>query len=376
MRLVPHGFSFKTMIGIGAAVTMLLAACSPAAQPAPTSPPPTAPKPAATAAPAAAPTAAPAAKPAAATAAPAAGQPAAKAWVPTKPVELVAHVTPGGGADVFVRMIADLVQKNKLMTQSLVVVNKSGASGANALSYLNSKRGDDHTLMGMVVALVVTAIGEPSVPQPKDWTKISLLQMDPTVWLVRANSPYKDVKQLLAAAKAEPKKISVGFGSVGSSDHQAFFRVAKATGAEFNYVNFGSGAEAMTALLGGHIDMASGQPSEALEQIKAGKLRGMLTLSDERLPILPDVPTAIELGIKVTGELPRGVVGPPGMPKEAVAYYEGVMKKVTETADWKAYIKETNVIDKYLNSADFTKYIDDLSPRTEALMKDMGLLKK
>lgn len=376
MRLVLSGFTIKPVIGIGLAFALLLAACSPAAQPAPTSPPAPPSKPAATSAPAAAPATTAAAKPAATTAAPAAmAQPAVKAFVPTKPVEFIVHSSPGGGADVFARMIANIVQKNNLSPQPLVVVNKSGASGGNALSYLAEKRGDDHTLLGMVIALVVTAIRTDVPAKVEDWTKISLLQIDPNVWLVRPDFPHKDAKELLAAAKAQPKTISVGFGSVGSSDHLAFFRVAKASGAEFNYVNFGSGGEAMTALLGGHVDMGSGQPSEALEQIKAGKLRGVLVLADGRLQILPDVPTAKELGINVENEVPRGIVGPSGMSKEAVAYYEGLMKKVTETSDWKEYIKENNVIDRYLSSSDFTKYLNDLAPKTESLLKEMGLLK-
>lgn len=285
---------------------------------------------------------------------------------------------PGSGADVFLRKVSDIVQKYKLSPQPLTLVHKPGGSGAIAVTYLAEKRGDDHTLMGLMVANTVAMLRTKLPVKPADLPAIARLQMDPNVWLVRADSPFKDVNQLLAKAKAEPKQISVGFGSIGSSDHLIFFQVAKSMGAEFNYVNFPSGGEAMAALLGGHVDMGSGQPSEALQQIRAGKLRGMITCStDTRLELLPDVPTAKEAGINVTGLQFRGIVGPPEMPKEAVTYFESVMKKVSETDDWKSYIKETNVVSAYQNSAEFTKYIQvDLAPYLERLIGEMGLLQK
>lgn len=294
---------------------------------------------------------------------------------PSKPIRFIVHTSAGGGSDVFARKLAEIARQHDLSTRPLVVENLEGGSGANAIRAV--AEGDDHTIIATPISVIVNTLRGGVGVDFDELTPVARIQLDPNVWMVKADAPWKDARQLLEDAKRNPGDISVGFGTIGSSDHLLFYQVAKATGAEFSYVNHGSGGDAMVSLLGGHIDMASGQPSEVAEQIKAGEVRGLLALStDERLRLLPDVPTAKELDINVTGESPRLVLGAPGMCPEAVEYLENLFREVSETPEWHQYVEENGVVSAYQDSKELAAYLDKLVAEIDPLIDEMGLRQK
>lgn len=304
---------------------------------------------------------------------------AATQQYPSKPIDLVVHTAPGAAADTFMRMVADILEKEKLSSQPFNIINKPGGNGGVSLSYVHEKKGDPYTVANMQnVHLVTMLSGKAGDISYKAFTPISLVMFDPNLIIVRADSKYKTVRDLVEDSKTQPKGLSVGFGSMGSADHIIAFKIAQLTGAKFNYLSFtGGGTEATTQVLGGHIDISGGQPAEVSELVKAGKVRILATASEKRLPILPDVPTLAEQGIPVVFKQFRGFMGPPEMPQDAVRYMEAAFKKMTQTKRWKDYTSGEGVGDDvYMNGADFSKFLGEWAGELEPIIKAMDLNKK
>src|SRR5919198_3444273 len=169
---------------------------------------------------------------------------AAWAFEPTKPVEVVVHTAPGGGSDLFARSIAEMLQKDKMVPQRLQVVNKSGGGSAVAMSYLAEKKGETHTI-GFFTGVWVTnplTTAEATVTV-KDLTPIVRLVLEPAVIAVKSDSPYKNMKDFIEAAKKDPKQLAQSGGSITSRDNLMRLLIQKATGAQWNFISFPSGGE-------------------------------------------------------------------------------------------------------------------------------------
>jgi putative tricarboxylic transport membrane protein len=295
---------------------------------------------------------------------------------PEKPIEFVTHSAPGGGSDVFARRMGDMIAKEKILPVPLVVVNKSGGAGAIAIAYVATKKGDPYTILATTTTIYATmARGEVKVSLD-DFTPICALIQDPNILVVRANAPYRNVKEFIDAAKKKRKTLNQGMGSIGSTDHILARRVEKATGVEFNIISFKQTMEANTALLGGHIDFSIGNPSELSGQIEAGTLRAIATVTDKRLPSLPNVPTLKEAGVDVSFAQIRGIWGTKNMPKDVVQYLETAFSKVTKTEPWKKYLEGEMVLDAYMGTADYKKWVERGMIAFTQDMNDLGLVKK
>jgi putative tricarboxylic transport membrane protein len=293
---------------------------------------------------------------------------------PSKSVEVVVHTGPGGGSDLFARAIAELLQKEKLVSQRLQVVNKSGGGSAVAMSYLAEKKGETHTI-GFFTGVWVTnplTTAEANVTL-KDLTPIARLVLEPAVIVVKADSPYKNMKDFVEAAKKSPNQLRQSGGSVTSRDNLVRLLIQKATGTQWTFISFPSGGERLSNLLGGHVQMMVIEPQEAGEQIRAGNLRVIASLTEKRLASLPDVPTIKEQGIDVP-LIPqaRGVVAPPAAPREVVQYWEGVFDRFVKTATWKQYVEQNQFEDGYLKGPPLSKFFDDLTVQMRDVLKEAG----
>ena len=293
---------------------------------------------------------------------------------PTKSVEVVVHTGPGGGSDLFARAIAELLQKEKLVPQRMQVVNKSGGGSAVAMSYLAEKKGETHTI-GFFTGVWVTnplTTAEANVTI-KDLAPVVRLVLEPAVIAVKADSPYKNMKDFIEAAKKNPNQLRQSGGSVTSRDNLARLLIQKATGAQWTFISFPSGGERMSNLLGGHVQMMVIEPQEAGEQIRAGNLRVIAALTEKRLPSLPNVPTLKEQGIDVP-LIPqaRGVVAPPAAPREVVQYWEGVFDAFAKTPTWKQYVEQNQFEDGYLKGPALSKFFDDLTIQMRDVLKEAG----
>ena len=277
---------------------------------------------------------------------------------PTKQIETVVHTGPGGGSDLFARAIAEMLQKEKLISQRMQVVNKSGGGPAVAMAYLAEKKGESHT-DGFYTGVWVTnplTTAEATVTM-KDLTPITRLVLEPAVIAVKADSPYKTMKDFIEAAKKNPKQLAQSGGTITSRDNLMRLLLQKATGAQWNFISFPSGGERLSNLLGGHVQMMVIEPQEAGEQIRAGNLRVIASLTEKRLPTLPNVPTIKEQGIDVP-IIPqaRGLLAPPAVPKEVVTYWEGVFDAFVKTPSWKQYVEQNQFEDAYLKGPALNKF--------------------
>ena len=299
---------------------------------------------------------------------------ASQEFKPSKQIETVVHTGPGGGSDLFARAIAEMLQKEKLISQRMQVVNKSGGGPAVAMAYLAEKKGDSHTIgfyTGVWVTNPLTTV-EATVTL-KDLTPVTRLVLEPAVIAVKADSPYKTVKDFIEAAKKNPKQLNQSGGTVLSRDNLMRLLLQKATGAQWNFISFPSGGERLSNLLGGHVQMMVIEPQEAGEQIRAGNLRVIATLTEKRLASLPNVPTIKEQGIDVP-LIPqaRGMLLPPAAPKEVIAYWEGVFDAFAKTPTWKQYVEQNQFEDAYLKGAALNKFIDGLKDQMREVLKEAG----
>ena len=302
--------------------------------------------------------------------------PAAAQFKPTKPIEFMTHTGPGGGGDVIARAISQIVEKNNLAPVRLQVVNKTGGGGLTAMAFLvNEKKGDSHTFAvftgNWLTNPLVSAEAEVSL---RDLTPIARLVLEPAVIAVKADAPYRTLADFVEAAKKNPGQLKQSGGSLTSRDNVVRQLLMKNSGANWAYISFPGGGERIAALLGGHVDMMVIEPQEAGEHIRAGGMRVLAQVTAKRLDSFPDVPTLKEAGFEVP-IVPqvRGVVAPPGISKEAIAYYEDLFGRLAKTASWKKYLADNQFEDGYMKSAEMGKFFDEFADRMRGILKEAGV---
>lgn len=315
-------------------------------------------------------------------AAPAAQSPAPRAASPSpapvfalsRPVELVVQAAAGGGSDIFARKIADVLTKEKIVTQPVTVVNKPGGSGAVAYTYLAQKKADPHFIATATVSYLSTPLQQSAGYTYTELTNLVTLAVDDFIGVVRVDGPYKSLGDLVSAARAKPKEVKVGGTQVGSSDSIIPALVEQTAGVKFNYITFKSGAEVNAALLGGTVDWAVANPGEALSLIEGKKLRAVAAFAPVRLKGF-DAPTAKEQGIDVTWEQFRGIVAPGGLTEEQRAFWEKALVQVTKSADWEKYLDENTLRPLVQTGPAAQQYLDRENGRLKQVLTALGLIK-
>jgi putative tricarboxylic transport membrane protein len=296
-------------------------------------------------------------------------------FTPTKPVEAVVHTGPGGGSDLLARAVALMIEKEKLLPVRLQVVNKTGGGGAVAAAYLAEKKGETHTI-GFFTGVWLTnplTSAEAKVSL-KDLTPVARLVLEPALIAVKADAPFKTLADFVNAAKQKPGELKQSGGSITSRDNVVRQQLQKAGGARWQFISFPGGGERIAALLGGHVNMMVIEPAEAGEHIRAGNMRVLAQVTESRLAAFPNVPTLKEAGFNVT-PVPqvRGIVAPPGIPRENVAYWEGVFKKLTQTDSWKKFLADNQFEDGYQNAADLAKFYDEFTGQMRGILQEAGI---
>jgi putative tricarboxylic transport membrane protein len=304
-----------------------------------------------------------------------AGVAVAQGFKPSRPIEFVTHTGPGGGGDVFARAIAAAMEKEKLLPVRMQIVNKTGGGGATAMSYLVEKKGDTHTIAVYTGLWISNPLmrAEAKVTV-KDLTPIAGMVREPAMLVVKSDSPYKTLKDFIDAAKASPGKLKQSAGSIGARDWVVRQLLMKSSGADWAYISFPGGGERISALLGGHVNIMLIEPQEAGEHIRAGNMRVIAQVTEKRLAAFPNVPTIKEAGFDVPN-VPqvRGVVAPPGLPADVVAYYDGLFARFVKTPSWRKYLEDNLFEDGYISSAELGKFFDQHTDTTRAILKDGGV---
>lgn len=296
---------------------------------------------------------------------------------PSKPVEFVVHVTPGGGTDVFARLVTEIMTRDKLVTQPLVVLNRPGGSGVVAFTYIKTKRGDPHTVLTMATGSFLTAASRPDLDLGLEhFTPLAFFARDPQGIIVNADSKYRTFKDLLDDAKTQPGEIVCAVTSATGTGRQTLWKLERETGSRFKFVTFKAGSEAILSVLGGHVPFTTENVSEAWSHIEAKKMRVLAVTTEQRMPALPDVPTLTELGYKVQIGTGRGFVMPAGVPKEAAAAMEALLEKVHKSARWQEYAVNNLYENRWMGSAEFTRYLIEQRAAQQEFVDSLGLGKK
>jgi len=300
------------------------------------------------------------------------------AWQPTKPVEFVVPAGAGGGADVMSRFLSPLISKYNLSPKPLVVINKSGGAGAEGFMYVKGKKGDPHTIIITLDNLFCTPLATGVPFNWRDLTPISRLALDYFILWVHAEAPYKTAKEYIDAVKKEPEKFLMGGTGTAQEDQIITIMYEQLFGVKFTYVPFKGGGDVAVELVGKHTNSSVNNPAEAVSHWKAGRLKPLAVIDHERIG-LPDwsgIPTMKEsTGVDMSYLMLRGIFAAPGITKEQQGFYVDLLKKVTETPEWKKYTSDMGLKAAFLSGTDYVKWLEEKEALTKDLMKKGGLIK-
>ena len=308
------------------------------------------------------------------------GAAGAQTWAPQKNVEIIAGSVPGGSNDKTARALERVIVQYKLVPTSVTVVNKSGGGGSIANTYVSQHPKDPHYLGIAGVGLLSNHIIGVSPLTVADFTPIASLMNDYAVFAVSTNAAIKNGKELAARLRSDPKSINIGFANAfGSTRHMAAGLLMKTIGGnprELKTVVFKGSAEAITALLGAHLELVVVGAGNTSVHVNSGKMRVLAVAAPQRLgPPLADVPTWKELGVDLVHGSWRGIFGPRGLTPAQIAYWENTLRKVTETPEWKTDLERNFWQEDFTTGAAFRKDIEGEYAATKALLIDLGLSK-
>ena len=308
------------------------------------------------------------------------------AWEPTKPVEFVVPAGTGGGADQMARLIQGIILKHKLMKETLIVVNKSGGAGAEGFLEVKGAKGDPHKIIITRSTLFTTPLATGVPFNWKDMTPVSMMALDQFVLWVNNENPAKDAKAYLAAVKAAgPLKMKMGGTGSKQEDQILTVGIERATGTKFIYIPFKGGGDVAVQLVGKHIDSSVNNPVEAVAQWRAGQLRALCVFDSKRMPYTAkvtdklswgDIPTCKEAGVSTEYTMLRGIFMAPGVSKDQLDYYVGLLKKVRETPDWKDFMEKGAFNQTSMTGDEFAKWLTAAENTHRDLMKEAGFLAK
>jgi len=294
---------------------------------------------------------------------------------PNKPVQLMVAYPPGGSTDVGARIVASIAEK--LLGQPMIVVNKGGAGGQVGWTEMVRQRPDGYYIGYINLPATNTVILDPdrkAIFTEKDFTPIINQVLDPGVIWVRADSPYKTVHDLIAAAKKAPSTIRTATTGILSDDHLAILMTEEAApGAVFRIVHLDGGATQLKEIMAGNIDAAYDNVGSIATRVKTGELRALAVLDDVRSKFMPDVPTMKELGYPAQGFSAGGLIVPAKTPDAAVSALEKACATATAAPEYKAIVERLGAEPRYLPGAAFRKMFDEDSVASADAIKRAGL---
>jgi tripartite-type tricarboxylate transporter receptor subunit TctC len=301
------------------------------------------------------------------------------AQYPAKPITLVIPFGAGGDSDLSGRLLAQYAAKY-LGNASFVPLNRVGASGAIGTMAVRSAAPDGYTLL---VARIATHAIYPALESkaPYKWhefTMLSLLELNPYICAVRADSPVRSVQDLHAAIRRDPGKLNFSTAGPGTSQNMASQYLMSLAGLKPDAaagIHYKSGGEVTTALLGGQVQFACNNATTMVSQIRAGALRGLFVTTRERLPEAPELPTAREAGVpdmeKIVGW--TALMGPPGLPKEVVDRWTAALASLSKDPEWLAAIAKIGGIPAIRSTADTERFVREQYEFYDRLIGALGI---
>ncbi len=292
---------------------------------------------------------------------------------PSKRLDWTIAFGPGGGNDIMSRTLISILEKYKLYPENIVAENRAGGSGAVGWGHLFNQKGNPYHVSTTSGSFITTPLQANTPWQPVSFTPVALLASDDMLLLVNKNSKITSMKEFIAAAKAKPPAIG-GIGAV-NIDFIVPKLVSEKAGFTFSYVSFNKQGELITALLSGALDAAMSNPGEVLGLLQSGDMRALAFSGKSTPKALGNVPTFAELGYDIGISLPRGLVLPPDVPKEAQQWWIDTMKKVVETPEWKAYIDKQLLTENVLYGEDFRAFLTKTQNTFADILRKSGAIK-
>ena len=305
----------------------------------------------------------------------------AQSWNPQRNVEIVVGSAPGGSNDKTARTVEHVITANKLVPTSVTVVDRPGGGSTIAFNAVMMKAGDPQTLLIGTPSILTNQITGLSKQHHNDFTPIASMLNDYIVFAVNPDGPIKTGKDLIAKLRQDPKSVSVGFATtLGSHNHIAAGLLMKAIGGnarDLKAIAFKGSAEAITAVMGGHIDLVTTAAGNVAPHVASGKLRIVGVAASQRFTgQLANIPTWKEQGVNIVFGGWRGILAPKGLTAAQSTYWEGVMKKVSDSAEWKSDLEKNFWADDFIAGAQFRKDLDQEYAAMKAVLVDIGLAKQ
>lgn len=301
---------------------------------------------------------------------------------PASAAECIAPANPGGGWDFTCRQIGKILYDIKQVDQPVQVTNMAGGGGGLAFSHVVNERNADTDLIVAASSATTTrlaqkAYGSATADQVRF---VGAIGADPGVLVVAADSPHKNLKDLVEAIKADPSSVTIAGGSAaGGFDHLKPLMVLREAGftdiRKVKYIGVDGGADAITQTVGGHTQVMSGDMSEIVGFLKSGEVRALAVLTEERVPGFEDIPTAREQGYDVVAVNWRGLYVPKDISDSDFEKWAGRLKAVADSAEWQEAMKANGLAPFTKVGGDFQSWIDKVVADTEELSREIGVIK-
>lgn len=276
---------------------------------------------------------------------------------PNENLTVVVPFGAGGGTDLYIREIMDIMKEEDIYPENITVENREGGSGATGYSYLNSKTGDSYFLGPTAASFFTTPLVSESGYNVEDFTPIALMGADDLFLMVNSNSDIETLDDFIETAQNETLRIG-GVGQV-SDERIVPDQFAEAAGFEFEYVPFQGAGELTSALTSDSLDAIVGNPTRSMGQIESDMFRPLAFSGLERYAGLEDVPTFIEEGYDVNISQPRGVILPGEVDDEVRDWWIDAMQQVSETERWQQYVSDNGMSDYFLFGEDFEEFMNE-----------------
>lgn len=301
-------------------------------------------------------------------------------WKPERTAELIVSAGPGGNQDLTARVIQGIWQEKK-MIPSAVVANKAGGGGGIASNYLSQHANDPHYLMMLAPTLLTSRIMGTSKVDHSNYTPLAMLFNEYIFVTVKVDSPIKTGRDLIQKLKAAPDSVSVAIATaLGNHIHMGVALPMKAAGVDIKrmkVVAFKSSGQSLTAVLGGHVDVAASTFSALLPHVTSGAMRIIGVSAPQRMTgLLADIPTWKEQGANAVFDSWRGVVGAQGISEQQKTYWEKAFAELGKTEEWKRDIEKNFRVNHFLGSRDAGRYWDEQYRELEEALTELGLAKR
>ena len=304
---------------------------------------------------------------------------AAGTWSPEKSVEISVPGGAGGGIDTQARTVQQILHSLRLVEAPIVVVNKPGGSASIGLTYISRQTPNGLYIAMGSSALLTNYIAGTSTLHYTDVTPLPQLARESIAFSVRAESPIKSGQDLLRRFRQDTPSVKVGLPSIASSNHIASALMVKAVNAnpkQLSTVVFNSSAQAITALLGGHIDVVACPILTTVPHLKRGVLRVIAITAPKRLQgEVAGIPTARELGADVVIGAYRNVLGPKGMAADKVNYWDEVFARMVATPEWQRFMQNNFWEDHFMRSSESAAFLKERNAAFQTVLSELGLVK-